>query len=216
MLNQAQLETGNALDSNGYLRRKLARIVTNVTAPPLLAIPSFIGLGLYDQAHRPGNYNLGLSLGLALFFGSILPILSVVMLLLTGLVSDVHIGTRRQRTLPYSLTLASFACGAVFLWLETGLCLLTALLICYAVNSLIMMLINLNWKISVHASGLGGQIAVFTLVVGWAALPLYALAVLVSWARIYLRAHTPGQVAAGSALGFSLTLAQLILLRQPS
>ncbi len=215
MFNQVQLEKTVRLASPNLFWTGFARFVTNITAPPFLAIPCFFVLNSYDRQHNlSGSGEFNPNLLIAVMFGAVLPVVIVVALHLMHKVSDVHIAVRQQRTLPLSLTIACFATGTLLLWLVSGPGLLTAVLACYTINTIAIIVINSNWKISVHATGLGGPIAAFTLAFGWAALPLVGLLGLVNWARVYLRAHTLGQVLAGSCLGFGLTLFQLVFVFQ--
>ncbi len=214
MLNQTQLNQKVILAPSNYFWTKFARIVTNVTAPPFLAIPSYVILGMQDQDKHGVASRLGWGLVIAISFGAIMPVLIVVVLHLFKKVGDLHIATRQQRTLPFALTLASFVTGTTLLWLTCGPSLLTIMLSCYTVNTAAVMLINFWWKISVHATGVGGPLAAFTVIMGWIAIPLFGLVALIAWARVYLRAHTPGQVVTGTLLGFFFTLFQLLVIFQ--
>lgn len=195
---------------------KFARFVTHITAPPVLAIPGFFLLGSIAQARHPVPNGISGLLITALLFGVLGPILLVAILRLFNLIGDIHIRRQNQRTLPFLLCITSFAVGTLVMWFLFGWHVLTALLACYAMNTLFVMLINFKWKISVHATGLGGPIAAFCLVFSWTILPaMLALLALVCWARVYLRAHSIGQVLAGSCLGFALTWLFFRLLQVP-
>ncbi len=197
---------------NGLLL-KLARLVADLTAPPLLAVPTFVVLGLYDASRSTASAsNFGLALTLAILFGVVFPVGLVVCLKLLHLISTLHIPRREERTLPFLLTSGGYALGTLLLWWVAGATLLTALMFCYTINTLVVLIINFSWKISVHAVGIGGPLAALTLAFGWVIVPLYLLLPLVGWSRLYLKAHTPGQVLAGSLLGYFATLLQLALL----
>ncbi len=211
MLHPAQIDHKSAFHStttSNLLVTRIARSVTHLTAPPVLSIPVYIFLEtLYDPQHE----GTGWKVTLALFFGAVAPAIAVLLLKALKLVSDVHIMERTQRTLPYCIAIASFGLGTLTLWLLYGWGMMSALLACCTLNTLTVMLINLRWKISAHATGVSGSIAACLLIVGWRAWPLLGLLALVAWARIYLRAHTPGQVVSGSLLGFSFTVTLLTL-----
>ena len=209
MLQQAQFDKKISLpvSSNLFVTR-IARSITHVTAPPVLAVPTLIFLEtFYDQ--QPTD--TGWKIAIAVFFGAIAPALAVLTLKAFGLVSDIHIMDRKQRTLPYSIAIVSFALGAVLLYALYGWGLLPTLMTGSALTTLVVLFINLHWKISAHATGASSSIAACVLVAGWRALPLLSVLGLVAWARIYLRAHTPGQVATGTLLGFSFTMLLLTL-----
>ena len=209
MLQPVQLKDGLIMSGevkpNVFITR-LARGVSHVTAPPVLTIPALIFLETTFNPH-PSLANLAI----ALFFACIAPLLMIIVLRSLKLVSDVHIMDRTQRTLPYSIAILSFGLGMLTLWLRSGWGLLPALLACYLTTTLIVLVINLRWKISAHATGVSGTVAAFMMLAGWRALPLLLLLGLVCWARIYLRAHTPAQVLWGSLLGFSFTLMLLVV-----
>jgi membrane-associated phospholipid phosphatase len=69
-------------------------------------------------------------------------------------------------------------------------------------------LINIYSLISLHATGVTAAWIISWLVFGWvAALAILPVVVLVCWIRLYLKRHTPGQVAAGIGLGMASVLA---------
>jgi len=78
-------------------------------------------------------------------------------------------------------------------------------------SGIIMMVITFWWKISMHASSLGGVATMLTVLYGAVMLPLFVLLVLVSWSRVVLRRHTVTQVIAGSLAGIVLSLVILKL-----
>lgn len=207
MLAQAQTNAAGKILALKSRWEKVARFVTHITAPPVLAIPGYFLLGNITQSRHPLPGGLNALLIMALIFGVVAPILLVVVLKVFRLVGDIHIARQGQRTLPFILCILSFSLGTLVMWHSYGWHLLTALLGCYAVNTLLVMLINFKWKISVHATGLGGPIAALCMAIGWAILPgMLVLLALVCWARVYLRAHSLGQVLAGSGLGFAFTM----------
>jgi membrane-associated phospholipid phosphatase len=87
--------------------------------------------------------------------------------------------------------------------------MVTALMLCYAGNTLVMMLITRRWKISIHASGIAGPTTALIASLGiWASI-FFVLLVPVGWARIKLKAHTPTQLLAGALVTVPLTWIQL-------
>jgi membrane-associated phospholipid phosphatase len=74
------------------------------------------------------------------------------------------------------------------------------------------LLINLHWKISIHAMGIAGPLTALIYLFGLPGLILTLIVPLVGWSRVYLKRHTPWQVIIGTILGFVLTATQIYLL----
>jgi len=85
-------------------------------------------------------------------------------------------------------------------------------MICYLNNTIIVLLINLSWKISIHAMGVAGPLTALIYLFGWPGLVFTLSVPLVAWSRVYLKRHTPWQVTMGTLLGFSLTAVQIYIL----
>jgi membrane-associated phospholipid phosphatase len=196
-------------------RYRIARTITNITVPPFLAIPTYILVAGYDSSRNGPSTNFWLGLFFAVTFGVTMPVIMVLLMRSLNKVTDVHIPLREQRTVPFILGILCYIAGTFLLWLLYGSYLLTAVMFCYTINSTIVLVINFYWKISVHATGVGGPLAALTVIYGWPVAPLFLLIPLVGWARVFLKAHTLGQVVAGSVLGFILTLVQLLLIFRP-
>ena len=208
--------TGKSQDLSLNNWQRTANLISNLTAPPLLAVPTYLILGLCDQhKHLFSQGDLWYGLGLAIFLGVIFPIAVVLVLHNRRIISDIHISIRQQRTVPYLAAIAAYFLAAILIYLRVGPGILAAIMFCYGFNSFVVMCINFGWKVSAHATGVGGPLAALTLIFGWSITPLYLLIPLVNWARVYLRAHTLGQVIIGSLLGFGLTLTQLVLVFRP-
>jgi len=83
---------------------------------------------------------------------------------------------------------------------------------------LIIVLINLKWKISAHLSGIGGLTgSIFGVCYRMALNPVWLFALvlfisaLVGLSRIELKAHTPSQALAGFAIGFLMIFLPCII-----
>ncbi|MBV8354115.1 MAG: phosphatase PAP2 family protein, partial [Candidatus Eremiobacteraeota bacterium] len=91
--------------------------------------------------------------------------------------------------------------GAVTLWAIHAPRLMIAAMLGYFASTLVVGYITRYWKISTHALGITAPLVVVTYLYGFEPLPFWVLVPLVGWSRIYLKAHTPLQVVAGSLLG---------------
>jgi membrane-associated phospholipid phosphatase len=179
------------------------RYATYVISPPTV----FAGLGYALAWVARPEFWPGLAWGT--FYGvatSLLPLLFVVWMRLTGRVGSITM-TRRERTVPYFLAvIAALGAWALLVAID-GPLLLRCLTLVNALALGGLGLINLGWKISNHAAavGAGAMIAglVFGALTGWLLAPV---AVAVCVARVWLRKHTTGQVVAGLALGVAVVL----------
>ena len=189
---------------------RVAETISNITAPPFLAVPTIILLGVHAD-RMAESHNSVPSVLVALSFGVLLPIMIVLACIAIGIVDSVHIPRREQRIIPFSFSLLGYIVGYALLRAMEGPRILAAIMLAYAVNNAVVMLITFWWKISIHATGVGGPLAALTYTFGVFALPLFLLIPLVSWARVYLRAHSPAQVTAGACVGIGLTTLQFAL-----
>ena len=80
-----------------------------------------------------------------------------------------------------------------------------ALWFSYILTSVMLVIINLRWKISAHAIGVSIPFAVLIFVLGSSGYYFIVIPIIVSWARIYQDLHNLSQVSAGLALGYIVT-----------
>ena len=78
------------------------------------------------------------------------------------------------------------------------------LALCSLVVSIILMIVNMFWKISIHCAGVAGPIFALVFVFGLNALPLTSIVGLVGWSRIKLRNHTFAQTFAGTVISLTV------------
>ena len=137
------------------------------------------------------------------------------MLYRMGLVSDLSIKVRRQRFIPYMITLLSYGAMLFFYYrmrMPTWFLMMIAAPIAIVI---LATLITLVWKISAHMFGIGGLIGgamsvsyfversnPYYLFMG-----LFVLAGLIGSSRLLLKHHSLSQVNAGFLLGFIITFA---------
>lgn len=180
-----------------------ARILSNIISPPVMFAATGIALGIYERPFWPGlAWGLAYSLLIAL-----VPMFVIIYLMRIGRIGDLHMSATHERHIPY---LASFISGLVAFFLLVifdGPYLLRCLSILSVITLGALGLINTKWLISIHATAAAATWMIATLVFGWVVgLILLPLLILISWIRLYLKRHTPAQVLAGIALGFSVVL----------
>jgi membrane-associated phospholipid phosphatase len=126
-----------------------------------------------------------------------------------GLISDFNVSERQERTKPFVGAAASYLAGGAALLFLKAPTIIIALMLCYACNTVIMLLITLRWKISIHASGIAGPTTALVYGIGtWTAV-FFILLIPVGWARMQLKAHTPWQILAGALVTAIATWLQL-------
>ncbi|MCW4050871.1 MAG: hypothetical protein NWE89_14165 [Candidatus Bathyarchaeota archaeon] len=187
-------------------RKKLASYVSLFMNAPLITLVTFIPLVL-----KYGNGDTSKLLGVTSFFGCIVPMLLAIVMLKTGITSDFYASNRRERYVPFLATLLSYSGGLVSLILMNAPAPITALMACYLVNGIVLMMITLKWKISIHASGITSPVTALVYLLGSRMLPLFMLFLPVAWARLELKAHSKLQVTAGAILSSVLTWVQMAL-----
>ena len=184
-----------------------ARIFSNVVSPPVMFAVMGMALALYALPSWRG-LAWGVVYGLLV---ALAPILFVLYLLRSGRIAELHMTSTNERHLPY---LVSMVCAGVMLLLSKQFHA-PELLVCLAWFNLIELaalgIINIYWLISIHATAISSTVVIAWLVFGaWTLLITLPLLILVSWVRLFLKRHTPGQIIAGIFLGsatvFSLTL----------
>jgi membrane-associated phospholipid phosphatase len=144
-------------------------------------------------------------------FTGLLPALPIILMRRRGDINDLFITKREERTMPYMFTFMAFVFWALFMWRTMQFPIfIVAMGMGAAVSIFIIVIINLKWKISAHASGMGGLCgAVFGVSYRTAINPVWLIGIvlllsaLVALSRLELKAHTPGQVLAGFAVGFA-------------
>ncbi|WP_295012087.1 hypothetical protein [uncultured Microbacterium sp.] len=141
----------------------------------------------------------------------VIPYGVTVWLARTGRVSDRFVRDRRQRTPILLGTLGIFVLGGGAVWLMGSPAPLRALVVVAGGGLVVVTLITVFWKVSVHAT-LAAFFAAMQIVLfgGWGAWGLVVLAA-VLWARKALSAHSVAQLVAGTILGCGLAVAYRVL-----
>ncbi len=108
----------------------------------------------------------------------------------------MHVSRRKTRTPFFLMAISRYSFATiVFFATDTRIMFLPAL--GYVCVTLILMIIDVFWKISVHCAGVAGPIAALSYVFGIIVAPLFLLLVPLSWARVALKEHTFKQTLVG-------------------
>lgn len=187
----------------------VARLLSIAFNPMFVGIAAYLVVGYF--APIDGGNGLAWA-GLSVLLQVLPPLVFYVVQLRRGAFSDMDVSVRHERN-------QMFLFGSVSVLL--AIAALVALgvprpLLALAVGTLaigiVCGMINLTWKISMHAAGMGSLATVALMYAGSLGLALWAVAAAVGWARVRTRNHTPLQVLAGflaSAVIMALTFAFL-------
>jgi membrane-associated phospholipid phosphatase len=134
-----------------------------------------------------------------------------------GLVSSLHVDNLRERRLPYLVTIVIYAFATyLFGWQLQPIGELApqiSIILAGVTLSLIFVgIVSLVWKISAHATGIGGALGMIAALLmrfdeSLLFTPLLIATVIggfLASARLYLNAHTPAQVVAGITGGLAI------------
>uniref|UniRef100_A0A2U9IPL8 Phosphatidic acid phosphatase type 2/haloperoxidase domain-containing protein n=1 Tax=Acidianus sulfidivorans JP7 TaxID=619593 RepID=A0A2U9IPL8_9CREN len=145
------------------------------------------------------------------FFFSIFPFLITLILKVTGRISDLFIKERSERFLPILISLIGYVVGIILI---LPINLISYIAIIYVINTLIILLITIKCKISIHVATIMGMVTSILIVFSNSIetiFPILFLPVIVGWARLNQRAHTFRQVILGGLISFMLTFIELFL-----
>ncbi|MCQ2334654.1 MAG: hypothetical protein MJZ89_02325 [Paludibacteraceae bacterium] len=147
------------------------------------------------------------------FITGLCPLLMLLYLKIRGKITDFDVSNAKDRTRPYIYSLVFLGCWCYFMKVWTMPPFMVWSGVMTIVALIIVLLINLKWKISAHLCSMGGVLAVFTGIsmhycfFSWPAVITLVLATwLLMLARIRLEAHTPLQTVCGFLLGFILVM----------
>lgn len=141
----------------------------------------------------------------------VLPMLMVVLLKKMGLINDIGLNGRRERLVPYIITMVCLLGTGWFLYFKGAPLWVGMFFAGGALAALINLIVNFRWKISAHAAGIAGIVAMLIQITKegfpmpgmtmWIAASII-MAGLLGSARVWLGRHTLLQVLAGTAVGF--------------
>jgi membrane-associated phospholipid phosphatase len=192
------------------IKHKFADIASMIGNAPILAIPVFLIVNF--TVLEGMNYIIITSL--CILFCTILPIVGIVLprkILKKEKGKRLHyeIPDRKERITPLIIGITSYFIGVIILYFFHAPLITVALMFFYFSDTSVVFLINLFWKISIHAVGLTGPTSVLIYVFGPFGGILSFFLPIIMWSRVYLKKHTMAQVIAGSLLGYIITIIQI-------
>lgn len=207
-------DNGNGGAGSSPLSR-IASLTSDIFSP--LLMPTYamvIALWLTPMRILPLSVRAWATLGV-FFITAVIPVISILMLIKAGRVSDMSVSERAERPTPLLIALVCYIVAGVYLWVLHAPTWLILFLVGAAVIATIELLISVRWKISAHAAAAGGLCGFVVWLGVKNALTCDAFLLLsicifilgiVCGARLQLNHHTLLQVTMGAILGFVVLL----------
>ena len=150
----------------------------------------------------------------------VIPFVLLLFLWRKGHIDSLHIHQANQRTTPYVYTLICYGFWTYFLHSTVHMPKCIVLIAVGAIAALLaVVIINHWWKISAHLTGIGGVLGgICSFSLCYATLPMELiitilfLSLLLMYARLYMKAHTPMQVVCGYLLGIVCTFLPCLIM----
>jgi membrane-associated phospholipid phosphatase len=183
-----------ATPGRGYA---VARVISQTLHPVFLGLASVLIVALMGL----GPDENGLLWALVCTFLQIVPgIVFFSIRMRQGAYTDDDVSVRSQRNELYLFATVNLAAGLLILQLLGAPTPIRAMVASATLVSLLAWVINVYWKISVHASSMGSTATLASLYSEPLGLALWLCALALGWARVRTRNHTPAQVIGGLAL----------------
>ncbi|WP_290099994.1 hypothetical protein [uncultured Muribaculum sp.] len=191
--------------------RKIAHIVSWVLSP--LLIPSYgmvMALWLTGLGVLPVWVRVRIA-AIVWVLTCVLPMLAIFALWCLRVVTSFGLNNRKERPIPYLLTVACYLATAGYLYAIHAPQWLWLFMVAGAGAAVVSFIVNFWWKISAHMAAAAGLLAMafriasdkLSVIDMWPVMTVAILLLgLLGTCRMVLKCHTLGQVLAGTANGF--------------
>jgi membrane-associated phospholipid phosphatase len=180
---------------------KAAKVVSRILHPMTLSSAAFL---LLIIASNVSTQEKILLVVVVTFFSSIVPILFIYTQR-----DWINTDERAERFLPLTVGIVSYLAGFFILMAINAPIIIQALMFCYATNTLLVLLITIWWKVSVHTTAASGPLIALTYSFNSLVFPFYLIIPLVALSRVILKKHTVLQVIVGMLIGIIGTAVQV-------
>lgn len=193
--------------------KSISHVISTIFQPLLMPIYGVMLIFVYTYFGAIYMHQFWQILMPVVLFSFVVPAILILMLQRLGIVSDISLRIRRERFIPYIITLLSYSAMILFYYRMRMPLWFMMIMVASVVIMIIAIIITLRWKISAHMFGvgglLGGAMAVSYYVERtnpyYMFMGLFLIAGLVGTSRLILRRHTLSQVIAGFLLGFMVS-----------
>ncbi|MCS7385312.1 MAG: hypothetical protein NDF55_01035 [archaeon GB-1867-005] len=184
---------------------KLANAISIILSYPLIGFAEILFLCYVNSVDS-------LLLALGVFLHSFAPIVAPIIygrLIERG---DYFVSNRSHRPILFIPGILAYFL-AFYLFYSYKLFEIASLEFVCMLTSIVLAIITMGWKISIHTASIAIPITFFPLLGYLEVLIFSPLLILVGWARMKVKAHSVAQVAGGAVIGFTCTLTSLALLK---
>jgi hypothetical protein len=150
---------------------------------------------------------------LGVAFTAVIPIGLLFLLKARGLLSDIEMSIRSERSLDFELCAAVYGLGAGLLWITGASWPLWGLLALHVPNTLVLIVANRRLKVSIHTMVLTSLSIAAVMFLGEAWLPAFLLVPAAAWARWKAGNHTVRELLWGILIGGLMTPMEILLLQ---
>ena len=171
----------------------------------------------YELAARYGSLK-GIILLLAFVNMTVVPVAFMPLLKYRKVISSYSMNTRTDRIIPMAIGSLMYIITTIIFYSFQIPGIIKSFILASTIIALLILIITLKWKISIHSAGLGSLLAaVMALSIRtysdltriWVILIIFSG--LVMAARLYLNSHKPSQVYSGFALGFIIMWLTMVI-----
>ena len=177
-------------------------IAVSMLISPLIVTPFTAGIFLYCN---PQNAQQHILFTYILSFTCIIPFFTLLFYKYTNRISSFDVPEIENRI--RLLVFASIYNTIGFLiinYLNTDI-ILNGFLFSFSINTILICVITVYWKISGHMAALGGSVVALWLANFHYPVSMCIMLLVVSFSRFFLKVHTPQQILGGIILGMLTT-----------
>ncbi|HVA98090.1 MAG TPA: hypothetical protein VNG53_04280 [Bacteroidia bacterium] len=200
---------------------RLSKIISYLFHPllmPLLGVILIFNIGQGSFFLVP-DFTKKITYILVFFSTLFLPLLCLYIMKKTNQIKNFELETQEERRLPYFVTAVFFALGyACLKVLFPQSFAVIQFMFGATISLLLVMLLNLEFKISAHTTAIGGLIGFFASTdikthtdLHLLITVLFFISGFIGYARLRLKVHQPAEVYIGFLLGFMVEMAVVFL-----
>ncbi|MFZ5630322.1 MAG: hypothetical protein ACOY5B_14420 [Spirochaetota bacterium] len=187
---------------------RFAYWVSAIFNPLFVGIPVMLAIGIAETGIR---WEATPTVLAAIFVMTVVPTVYVIVLMRRGVFENFHVSDRRQRKYLFPVLILCFAVTIYLLWRDPAIGRLVVATLAFGLpNVILIALISLRLKVSLHCAGIGGMLPAVAYPFGMPGLTAGTAALLLTaWSRVRMNEHSTIEVITGSLLGAGLMALEL-------